>query len=91
MNVYDINYVLYVYNIDHMFVDPKLKEISSHMLKNQTSFLLFISVSWNEIVSFKSNMHLLQTCICCNHASPKDVRASHRKRASRGCENRVSV
>ena len=86
MNAYVINYVLSVYNIDHMFVDPKLKEISSHMLKNQTSFLLFISVAWHEILSFKSNMRLLKTCICCNRASPKDVRASHRKRASRGCE-----
>ena len=87
MNVYDINYVLFVYNIDHMFVEPKLKEISSHMLKNQTSFLLFISVAWHEILPFKSNMRLLQTYICYNRASPKDVRASHRKHASRGCEN----
>ena len=86
-------YMLSVFNIDHMFLDPMIKEISSH----RCSKIKLVSSCLSQLLGMKFCL-LKATCVHCKPATAAtaplrrtSVHPTGNERASRGCENHTSV
>ena len=88
-----IMYMLFVFNIDHMFLDPMIKEISSHIC----SKIKLVSSCLSGLLGMKFCL-LKATCVDCKPATAAtaplrrtSMHPTGNEQASRGCENHTSM